>query len=212
MKFDKILLDHGSGGKIAHRLTTDLLLPAFDNPVLGMLDDGATLSMADKRIAFSTDTYVVDPIFFPGGCIGDLAINGTVNDVAMCGGQPLYMSVGMIIEEGFPMQDLEKVVAAMARAADLAGVKVVTGDTKVVPKGAADKLFINTTGLGIIAEGIHLSGSNAQLGDVIIISGSMADHGATILTQRQGLTFESEVKSDSAPLNHMVSDLLAKVH
>ncbi|MGD9308924.1 MAG: hydrogenase expression/formation protein HypE, partial [Desulfosarcina sp.] len=172
-------------------------------------DDGATLSMADKRIAFSTDTYVVDPIFFPGGCIGDLAINGTVNDVAMCGGQPLYMSVGMIIEEGFPMRDLEKVVAAMARAADLAGVNVVTGDTKVVPKGAADKLFINTSGLGIIAEGIHVSGSNAQPGDAIIISGSMADHGATILTQRQGLAFESDLKSDSAPLNHMVSDLLA---
>ncbi|MDX2490491.1 AIR synthase related protein, partial [Desulfosarcina sp.] len=131
MKPDKILLDHGSGGKISHGLTTNLLLPTFDNPALAMLDDGATLDVPGGRIAFSTDTYVVDPIFFPGGSIGDLAINGTVNDVAMCGATPLYLSVGMIIEEGFPMADLERVVAEMGRAARLAGVTVVTGDTKV---------------------------------------------------------------------------------
>ncbi len=208
MKTEKILLDHGSGGKIAHRLTTDLLLPAFDNPALAKLDDGAVLAMADGRVAFSTDTYVVDPIFFPGGNIGDLAINGTVNDVAMCGATPLYLSVGMIIEEGLPMQDLERVVAAMGRAAEVAGVKVVTGDTKVVPKGAADKLFINTSGLGTIARGVDTSGANARPGDAVILSGSMADHGMTILTQRQGLAFESSITSDSAPLNHMVADLL----
>jgi hydrogenase expression/formation protein HypE len=208
MKTDKILLDHGSGGKIAHRLTTDLLLPAFDNPALAKLDDGAVLAMVDGRVAFSTDTYVVDPIFFPGGSIGDLAINGTVNDVAMCGATPLYLSVGMIIEEGLPMQDLERVVAAMGRAAEVAGVKVVTGDTKVVPKGAADKLFINTSGLGTISRGVDISGANAQPGDAVILSGSMADHGMTILIQRQGLAFESSITSDSAPLNHMVADLL----
>lgn len=208
MKPDKILLDHGSGGKIAHSLTADLLLPAFDNPALAMLDDGATLNVNGGRIAFSTDTYVVDPIFFPGGSIGDLAINGTVNDVAMCGASPQHLSVGMIIEEGFAMRDLERVVAAMGRAAKAAGVTVVTGDTKVVPRGAADKLFINTAGLGVIAEGVNVSGANARSGDVVILSGSMADHGMTILTQRQGLAFESDVKSDSAPLNHMVADIL----
>ena len=208
MNPDKILLDHGSGGKISHILTADLLLPAFDNPALAMLDDGATLNVPGGRIAFSTDTYVVDPIFFPGGSIGDLAINGTVNDVAMCGATPLYLSVGMIIEEGFPMADLERVVADMGSAARLAGVTVVTGDTKVVPKGAADKIFINTAGIGIIDENVNVSGANARPGDVVILSGTMADHGMTILTQRQGLTFESDIKSDSAPLNRMVADIL----
>lgn len=209
MKSDKILLDHGSGGKIAHQLTADLLLPAFDNPALASLDDGATLAVAGERIAFSTDTYVVDPIFFPGGSIGDLAINGTVNDVAMCGAVPQYLSVGMIIEEGFPMADLERVVAHMRQAAATAGVAVVTGDTKVVPKGAADKIFINTAGIGIIHAGINVSGANARPGDAVILSGTMADHGMTILTRRQGLSFESDMTSDSAPLNHMVADLLA---
>jgi hydrogenase expression/formation protein HypE len=208
MKAEKILLDHGSGGKMSHRLTANLLLPAFENPALAMLDDGATLRLPAGRIAFSTDTYVVDPIFFPGGSIGDLAINGTVNDVAMCGATPLYLSVGMIIEEGFPMADLERVVAEMGRAARLAGVIVVTGDTKVVPKGTADKIFINTAGIGTIDENVNVSGANARPGDMIILSGTMADHGMTILTQRQGLAFESDIKSDSAPLNHMVADIL----
>ena len=208
MKPDKILLDHGSGGKMSHRLTANLLLPAFDNPALAMLDDGATLRVAGGRIAFSTDTFVVDPIFFPGGSIGDLAINGTVNDVAMCGAIPMHLSVGMIIEEGFAMTDLERVVADMGRAARLAGVTVVTGDTKVVPKGAADKIFINTSGIGVVDENVNVSGANGRPGDAIILSGTMADHGMTILTQRQGLAFESDVKSDSAPLNHMVADIL----
>ncbi|BBO76161.1 hydrogenase expression/formation protein HypE [Desulfosarcina widdelii] len=208
MKPDKILLDHGSGGKISHSLTADLLLPAFDNPALAMLDDGADLNLVGGRIAFSTDTYVVDPIFFPGGGIGDLAINGTVNDVAMCGARPLYLSVGMIIEEGFPMADLEKVIRQMGQAAKAADVTVVTGDTKVVPKGAADKIYINTAGIGVIPERIHVSGGNARPGDAVILSGTMADHGMTILTQREGLAFESGVQSDSAPLNHMVADIL----
>lgn len=193
---------------MAHQLTADLLLPAFDNPALAMLDDGATLAVPGGRIAFSTDTYVVDPIFFPGGSIGDLAINGTVNDVAMCGAAPQYLSVGMVIEEGFPMADLERVVADMRRAARTAGVAVVTGDTKVVPKGAADKIFINTAGIGILAAGVDVSGANARPGDAIILSGTMADHGMTILTRRQGLDFESDLTSDSAPLNHMVADIL----
>lgn len=207
MKPDKILLDHGSGGKISHSLTMDVLLPAFYNPALAKLDDGAVLDLAGGRIAFSTDTYVVDPIFFPGGSIGDLAINGTVNDVAMCGATPLYLSVGMIIEEGFAMADLERVATHMGRAARRAGVTVVTGDTKVVPKGAADRIFINTAGIGVVGERVNVSGANAKPGDAVILSGTMADHGVTILTQRQGLAFESTVRSDSAPLNHMVADM-----
>jgi hydrogenase expression/formation protein HypE len=208
MKPETILLDHGSGGKIAHSLTADLILPAFDNPALAALDDGAIVDIPGNRLAFSTDTYVVDPIFFPGGSIGDLAINGTVNDVSMCGATALFLSVGMIIEEGFPLTELERVVHEMGRAAKKAGVTVVTGDTKVVPKGAADKIFINTAGIGIIKKGVNVSGANAKRGDSVILSGTMADHGMTILTQREGLTFESDIKSDSAPLNHMVAALL----
>jgi hydrogenase expression/formation protein HypE len=160
-------------------------------------------------VAFSTDSYVVDPIFFPGGNIGDLAINGTVNDLAMCGAEPRYLSVGMILEEGFPMPDLKTIIETMGQAASKAGVEVVTGDTKVVPKGAADKIFINTSGLGLIPDGVDVASAGARPGDVIIISGTMADHGATVLTQREGLTFEAEVKSDSAALNHMVKNILA---
>ncbi|MCP3900845.1 MAG: hydrogenase expression/formation protein HypE, partial [Desulfobacteraceae bacterium] len=144
MAEDKVLLDHGSGGKISHSMMSDIILPLFDNPALAMLDDGATLGIDSKKIAFSTDTYVVDPIFFPGGNIGDLAVNGTVNDVAMCGANPLYISVGLIIEEGLLISDLEKILKTMADAAKKAGVSIVTGDTKVVPKGKADKIFINT--------------------------------------------------------------------
>ena len=152
-KPDKIILDHGSGGKISHHLTTDFILPVFNNPILADLDDGAIFTVEAGRMAFSTDTYTVDPIFFPGGSIGDLAINGTVNDVTMCGATPLYLSVGLILEEGFPMDDFETVMEEMGRAAAKAGVKVVTGDTKVVPKGAADKIFINTSGIGIDPRG-----------------------------------------------------------
>lgn len=209
MKFDKITLDHGSGGKISHSLTTDLLLPVFDNPILADLHDGAIFEINGQRLAFSTDSYTVDPIFFPGGNIGDLAVNGTVNDISMCGASPLYMSVGLIIEEGFAVKALEKIVKQMGVAAEKAGVTVVTGDTKVVPKGAVDKIFINTSGVGVISEGVQVGSTRARVGDRIILSGTIADHGVTILTQREGLTFDSSVASDSAPLNHMVADMLA---
>jgi hydrogenase expression/formation protein HypE len=208
MKSDKILLDHGSGGKISHNLTTDLLLPVFDNPILAQLNDGAIFELEGMRFAFSTDSYTVDPIFFPGGNIGDLAINGTVNDVAMCGGDPLYLSVGLIIEEGFSMTDLEKIISEMGKAAETAGVTVVTGDTKVVPKGAVDKIFINTSGIGLIPPNVDIASHHAKPGDQIILSGTIADHGITILTRREGLSFETSITSDTAPLNHMVKQML----
>ncbi len=204
----KILLDHGSGGKMAQDLIADLMLPGFDNPMLAKLDDGAVLELNGQRLAFSTDSYVVDPIFFPGGCIGDLAINGTVNDIAMCGARPLFLSVGLIIEEGFDQDDLKRILAAMSAAARQAGVLVVTGDTKVVPRGAADKVFINTTGIGVIPAGVAVGGDNARIGDQVIVSGTLADHGMTILSQREGLSFDSTLESDSAPLNHLVDAML----
>jgi len=209
LKTDKILLDHGSGGKISHSLITDIMLPIFDNPILSQLNDGAIFDIEGKRLAFSTDTYVVDPIFFPGGNIGDLAINGTVNDIAMCGATPIYLSVGLVIEEGFPLADLEKILKEMSVAAEKAGVSIVTGDTKVVPKGAADKIFINTSGIGLISDGIDIAGNKACPGDKIILSGSIGDHGITVLTQREGMAFESSVRSDTAPLNHMVRRMLS---
>ncbi len=209
MKSDKILLDHGSGGKISHRLTTDMLLPVFDNPILAELNDGAIFELNGMRMAFSTDSYTVDPIFFPGGSIGDLAINGTVNDVAMCGAKPLYLSVGLIIEEGFAVADLEKIVKEMGAAARTAGVSVVTGDTKVVPKGAVDRIFINTSGIGLIPPNINVASRNGRVGDRIILSGTIADHAITVLTQREGLSFKSGLKSDTAPLNHMVKEMFA---
>jgi len=209
MKFDKILLDHGSGGKISHRLTTDMLLPVFDNPILSELNDGAIFELNGMRMAFSTDSYTVDPIFFPGGNIGDLAIYGTVNDIAMCGANPLYLSAGLIIEEGFAVADLEKIIKEMGAAARLAGVTVVTGDTKVVPKGAVDGIFINTSGIGLIPKNVKVASHNARAGDRIILSGTIADHGITVLTRREGLSFESGLKSDTAPLNHMVKEMFA---
>jgi len=209
MKSDKILLDHGSGGKISHRLTTDMLLPVFDNPILAELNDGAIFELNGQRMAFSTDSYTVDPIFFPGGNIGDLAINGTVNDVAMCGATPLYLSVGLIIEEGFAAADLEKIVKEMGAAARAAGVTVVTGDTKVVPKGAVDRIFINTSGIGVIPQQVNVASHKAVAGDRIILSGTIADHGITVLTQREGLSFKTALKSDTAPLNHMVKEMFA---
>jgi len=209
MKTNKILLDHGSGGSMSHHLITDLMLPIFDNPMLAALHDGATLDIGGNRLAFSTDSYVVDPIFFPGGNIGDLAVNGTVNDLAMCGAEPLYLSVGLIIEEGFSMADLKKILKGMGIASEKAGVKVVTGDTKVVPKGAVDKIFINTSGVGQIPQDVNISGNRARPKDKIILSGTIADHGMTVLTQREGMTFDSSLKSDTAPLNHMVSRMLS---
>lgn len=209
MKTDRILLDHGSGGKISHSLTKDIMLPAFDNPMLSKLNDGAILNIGGKKIAFSTDTYVVDPIFFPGGNIGELAIYGTVNDIAMCGGSPLYLSAGLVIEEGFLISDLDKIIKSMGAAAEKAEVKVVTGDTKVVPKGAADKIFINTSGIGLIPDDVDVGCDRAVPGDVIILSGTIADHGITVLTQREGMIFTSSIRSDTAPLNHMVGKIFS---
>lgn len=208
MKTDHILLDHGGGGKISHSLITETMLPIFDNAIISRLDDGAIFKIEDKQFAFSTDSYVVDPIFFPGGNIGDLAVNGTVNDLAMCGAVPLYLSVGLIIEEGFPMTDLEIILNGMRIATKKAEVKVVTGDTKVVPKGAVDKIFINSSGIGLIPEHVNISGHNARPGDKVLLSGSIADHGITVLTQREGMDFDSPIVSDTAPLNHMVKRML----
>jgi hydrogenase expression/formation protein HypE len=208
MTTDKILLDHGSGGKISHSMFSELILPLFNNPELAKQDDGAILTFGGGRLAFSTDSYVVDPIFFPGGNIGDLAVNGTINDVAMCGAIPQYISVGLIIEEGLPLSDFKIILESMAAAAKKAGVKIVTGDTKVVPRGKADKIFINTSGVGMIPEGVDVSGSNAKPGDKIIVSGTIADHGITVLSTREGLKFDSDIKTDSAPLNKMVASVL----
>ncbi len=185
------------------------MLPVFDNPILSALNDGAVFDLRGQRLAFSTDTYTVDPIFFPGGSIGDLAINGTVNDVAMCGAEPAYLSVGLIIEEGLALDTLVRIVHEMGRAARAAGVQVVTGDTKVVPRGAADKIFINTSGIGVVAAGVHVASHRARPGDRVLLSGSIADHGVTILSQREGMRFESCVRSDTAPLNRMVRAMLA---
>jgi hydrogenase expression/formation protein HypE len=210
MKTEKILLDHGGGGKMSHRLITDLILPIFDNPILAILHDSAVVDFNGRRLAFSTDTFVVDPIFFPGGSIGNLAVNGTVNDLAMCGATPHYISLGLILEEGFSINELKMILKDVAEAADKAGVMVVTGDTKVVPKGAVDKIFINTSGIGIISENVHISSHRAHVGDKIILSGSIADHGMAVLTQREGLTFRAAIHSDTAPLNRMVKRMLAE--
>lgn len=215
MNDEKILLDHGSGGKISHHLTTDLMLSNFDNPILAELNDSAVVELERQRLAFSTDSFTVDPIFFPGGNIGELAVNGTVNDVAMSGAAPLFLSVGFIIEEGFAMADLQTIVVSMREAAHTAGVQVVTGDTKVVPSGAADKIFINTSGIGRIPNHIHLYSSNAQPGDKVILSGYMADHGIAVMMAREDMHFETSIVSDTAPLNHLVKRILMasrKVH
>lgn len=201
---EKILLDHGSGGRASHELVARAFLPHFQNPLLNDLNDSASLALNGLRLAFTTDSYVVDPLFFPGGDIGRLAVCGTVNDLAMRGADPAYLSVAFILEEGFPLQDLERVLASMADAAREAGVQVVTGDTKVVPRGNADKLFINTSGIGVIPPQVDIAGQNARPGDVVLVNGPLGDHGLTILSQREGLAFETPLVSDAAPLNGLV--------
>jgi len=205
---DKILLSHGSGGVMMHRFISDAILKKFSNPMLDKLNDQAIFEIGENKIAFSTDSYVVDPIFFPGGNIGDLAVNGTINDLAMGGAKPLYLSAGFIIEEGFDFDDLNKIIESMAKCAKDAGVAIVTGDTKVVPKGKADKIFINTAGVGIVPNGINLSGDNAKIGDKIIISGTIGDHGMAVLTQREGISIEGNLKSDSMALNKLTEKML----
>jgi len=206
---DTVLLGHGSGGKLSAALLQQIFLPAFHNPLLNRLEDQAVLDVESGRLAFTTDSFVVKPLFFPGGDIGSLAVYGTVNDLAMGGAQPLALSAAFILEEGFSMADLRRVVDSMARAAGNVGVPIVTGDTKVVERGCGDGVFINTTGLGMVAAGVDLSAANARPGDCVILSGSLGDHGITILTQRQGLELEGAVESDSAPLHTLVAAILA---
>ncbi len=204
---DKILLAHGSGGKLAHDLVEKSFVRALANPLLDRLDDSAVFDISG-RLAFTTDSYVVSPIFFPGGDIGKLAVCGTVNDLATSGAKPLYLSLSFIIEEGLSLSELEKVVASVQKAVDEAGVKIVTGDTKVVTRGSADKLFINTAGVGIIPEVVNISGSNARPGDKVILNGAIGDHGIAVVSQREGLSFATKLKSDCAPLGDLVADML----
>jgi len=204
---DKILLAHGSGGKLAHELVEKSLVKALANPILNRLDDSAVVDFSG-RLAFTTDSYVVSPIFFPGGDIGKLAVCGTVNDLAMSGAKPLYLSLSFIIEEGLLQSELKKVVDSVQKAAKEAGVDIVTGDTKVVHRGSADKLFINTAGVGIIAEGINISGSNAKPGDKVILSGTIGDHGIAVVSRREGLSFVTNLESDCAPLGGLVADMV----
>ncbi len=215
-EYPTILLAHGGGGKLTQMLIERVFLPAFANPSLETLHDGAVLEVEGIRLAFTTDSFVVSPIFFPGGDIGCLAVHGTVNDLAMCGARPLALSAGFILEEGFPIEDLCRVVESMRMAAQRVGVPIVTGDTKVVDKGKGDGVFINTTGVGIIPPGIHISPKRAQPGDLILINGAIAVHGIAIMSVREGLEFETTLASDTAPLHDLVARILEvggdKVH
>jgi len=217
MSGDLILLAHGSGGKLSHDLVERLFLRYFTNPTLLQLDDSAVLQLPDlqsktiPRLAFTTDSYVVSPLFFPGGDIGKLAVCGTINDLSMSGARPLWLSAGFIVEEGLPLADLERIVASMAATAGQAGAQIVAGDTKVVDRGSADKLFINTAGVGLVPAGVEIAGDRARPGDAVLLSGTIGDHGMTIMTQREGLQFDSPLVSDCAPLNGLVATLLAAV-
>jgi len=206
--YPQVLLAHGGGGKLTHQLIQKMFAPQFSNSLLNPLHDGAVFSLNGSRLAFSTDSYVINPIFFPGGTIGDLAVNGTVNDLAMCGARPLYLSAAFIIEEGMMMNDLWRVVVSMQEAARTAGVQLITGDTKVVDRGKGDKIFINTSGLGVIGNGIDIQPGRAKPGDSIILNGPIAVHGIAIMSVREGLEFETEIKSDTAALNGLVDVIL----
>jgi hydrogenase expression/formation protein HypE len=223
VKDTHITLAHGSGGKAMRELIEGLFLEYLRNPLLEKLEDQAVFELgqpdrltslngserqASVRLAFTTDSYVVDPIFFPGGDIGELAVNGTVNDLAMSGARPLYLSAGFILEEGFPVADLRRILTSMRAAAAEAGIEVVTGDTKVVQRGSADKIFINTSGIGVIERPVNISSSRAQAGDKVILSGAIGDHGTTIMIARGELDLETEIESDSAPLNRLVEEML----
>ncbi len=208
-EYDKVVMAHGGGGTLSNQLIGKMFISQFDNDLLRMEHDGAILNIDPNRLAFSTDSYVVNPIFFPGGDIGDLAINGTVNDLTMCGAKPLYLSAGFIIEEGFSMDELWKVVLSMKKAATKAGVQIVTGDTKVVDKGKGDKIYINTSGIGVIYDGVDISPDKCEPGDKIILSGKIADHGIAIMSAREGIEFESQIKSDTAPLNDLLEKMIS---
>lgn len=216
IKHGRIDMGHGAGGKAAAQLIEELFLAALDNPFLRQGDDGAAVPLpafdpAGGRLVMATDGHVISPLFFPGGDIGCLAVHGTVNDVAMMGARPLYLSASFIIEEGFPLADLQRIVHSMGNAARDAGVPVVTGDTKVVEKGKGDGVFISTTGVGVLPPGVSVSGRNAQVGDVVLLSGTIGDHGVAVLSQRESLAFETTIQSDTAALHTLVADLLAAV-
>ncbi len=217
--YPAITLAHGGGGRLSQMLVERMFVPAFANPELEALHDGAVLDFAcnglnpkseirNLKLAFSTDSYVIHPRFFPGGDIGSLAVHGTINDLAMCGARPLYLSAGFILEEGLPMDELWRIVQSMAAAAHAAGVRVVTGDTKVVERGKGDGIFINTAGVGLIAPGVHIAPTRARPGDIILINGPIAAHGIAIMSVREGLEFETTLESDSAALNGLVAAML----
>ncbi len=206
--YDRILLAHGGGGTLSHRLISKLFYPQFANEILDQQHDSGVFQINESRLAFTTDSYVVHPIFFPGGDIGSLAVNGTINDLSMAGAKPLFISAAFIIEEGFEIEELWKIVLSMEKAAKEAGVKIITGDTKVVDRGKGDKIFINTSGIGTVPEGVNISPQNCLPGDVIILSGKIAEHGVAIMSSRENLEFETTIKSDSAPLNGLVEKIL----
>lgn len=207
----EILLAHGSGGKLTHDLIRNVFLRHFRSPLLAAQDDAAVWKQSSSTAvqwALTTDSYVVQPIFFPGGDIGKLAVCGTVNDLAMVGAQPLYLTASFILEEGLPLADLEQIVISMAQTAEEAGAEIITGDTKVVDRGNADQLFINTAGVGIIPAGVHISGANARPSDIVILSGPIGMHGLAVMSQREGLRFSFPLQSDCAPLNGLVATML----
>ena len=208
LDYDTIQLAHGAGGKLSADLIDKIFLPCFGNETLDKLEDQATLANPNGRLAFTTDSFVVSPLFFPGGNIGELAINGTINDICMSGAVPKYLSCGFILEEGLSIEDLHKIVVSMKQAADKSGVQIVTGDTKVVDHGSCDKLFINTSGIGIIPGSINLGIPKIEIGDKIILSGTIADHGMAVMTTREGLSFQTQITSDTAALNGLVRDML----
>ncbi len=209
VKEERVIMSHGAGGKATHTLIEAVFLEAFRNPLLEPLEDAARLHVNGARVALTTDSYVVSPLFFPGGDIGDLAVNGTVNDLSMAGAVPQYLSAGFILEEGFPIADLTRIVASMQAAAQRAGVQIVTGDTKVVEKGKADGCYINTAGIGVIEHEVSLGVAHARPGDKILVSGPIGDHGITIMLARGELDIEADIVSDTAPLNGLVAGLLA---
>ncbi len=207
-RFTDVMLAHGSGGRAMHQLLESVFMPAFSSPALNAAHDGAALQIGNARLAFTTDSYVVKPLFFPGGDIGTLAINGTVNDLAMCGARPLYLSAGFILEEGLPLETLQRIVNSMQAAARAANVEIVTGDTKVVDKGKGDGVFINTAGVGVIEHDQVIAPAQVRPGDAVILSGDIGRHGMAIMAAREGLSFESEIESDCAPLVTPVMALL----
>jgi len=209
--YPTIVMGHGGGGKLGNELVEHLFLPAFRNPALESLGDAAVFELSSGRLAMSTDSFVVQPLFFPGGSIGELAVNGTVNDLAVSGAEPKFLSASFILEEGFPLPQLAAVVNAMAETAAIAGVRIVTGDTKVVERGHGDGCYINTAGIGVLRPGIAVGPSRAQIGDVVLVSGTIGDHGMAIMSVREGLEFESQIRSDCAALNGLIADLLEAV-